>query len=369
MADQAKIPDVPEAAAPAPVAPAVTAAVSAVSEKAQETIAKTTEQVKEMTAKYGLLVLVGIVVAVILFFLAYWLYLYLSTRLTNKLTVTVAETKVPRKGTEVSKIKGGEFPPMSNGNRVTYSFWIYIHDINKFAGTEMRHVLHFGDQAMLGASPAVFLDGKLNKMYIRFDKSTGAATNFETRLTEIRSTTSTDPAVQEEKQAAGYYTTSGANTTYTDLNTNEDKKYDALLIDMSKRGIIIDYIPLQRWVHVAVVVNETVNEGYMAAYLDGELVKSISSVDKIKLSNGTNIAVSFQNLNLIKAGDLYLGGDIYNTDINKGFSGMVSKVTISNFDLNGEEIKRLYVQGPMDNLSSKLGLPAYGLRSPVYRVG
>lgn len=357
MADQAKTPEVLEAVAPAPVAPAVTAAVSAVSEKAQETIAKTTEKVKEATAKYGLLVLVGIVVAVILFFLAYWLYLYLSTRLTNKLTVTLAETKVPRKGTEVSKIKGGEFPPMTNGNRVTYSFWIYIHDINKFAGPEMRHVLHFGDENTVGASPIVFLDGKVNKLYIRFDKTNTAATEFETRLRALMAATSSDETIIEEKKMAAY---DGKAI------TNEQ---DALFIDLSKRGIIIDYIPLQRWVHVALVVNETVNQGYMAAYLDGELVKSISSNDKYTLSNTRSIPINFQNLNLMKAGDLYIGGDVYNTQINKGFAGMVSKVTISNYDLNGQEIKNIYVQGPMDNLTSKLGLPAYGVRSPIYRVG
>lgn len=357
MADQAKTPEVPEAAAPTPIAPAVTAAVSAVSEKAQETVAKTTEKVKEMTAKYGLLVLVGIVVAVILFVLAYWLYLYLSTRLTNKLTVTVAETKVPRKGTEVSKIKGGEFPPMSNGNRVTYTFWVYIHDINKFAGPEMRHVLHIGVENTIGSSPIVYLDGKTNKMYIRFDKTDTVATDFETRLEALKVTPATaDQTIKDDKKMAGF----------ENKNISEE---DALLIDLSKRGIIIDYIPLQRWVHVALVVNETVNQGYMAAYLDGELVQSISSIDKFTLSNSMTIPISFQNLNLIKAGDLYIGGDVYNSQINKGFSGMVSKVTISNYDLNGQEIRNIYVQGPMDNLTSKLGLPAYGLRNPVYRVG
>lgn len=362
MAEQANPLEVPEANAPAPapaapVAPAVTAAVSAVSEKAQETIAKTTEKVKEATAKYGLMVLVGIVVAVILFFLAYWLYMYLSTRLTNKLTVTIGETSVPRKATEVSKIKGGEFPPMTNGNRVTYTFWMYIHDINKFSGPEMRHVLHFGDENTMGASPVVFLDGKLNKLYIRFDKTDTAATNFEERITSMKTASPTDTGILEDKKLAGFENKAISND------------QDAILIDLAKRGIMIDYVPLQRWVHVALVVNETVNQGYMAAYLDGELVKSVSSSDKYTLSNSMTIPISFQSLNLMKAGELYIGGDVYNAQLNKGFSGMVSKVTISNYDLNGQEIKGIYVQGPMDNLSSKLGLPAYGVRSPIYRVG
>ena len=350
-------------AAPAPVpspVPAVTEAVSAVTEKAKETLAKTTEVVRETTAKYGLLVLVGIVVAVVLFFIAYLLYMYLSTRLTNKLTVLLPETKVPRKGTEVSVIKGGSLPPMSNGNRVTYSFWLYIHDINKFSGPEMRHILHFGDENLLGASPSVYLDGMTNKLYIRFDKTNGAATNFETRVDAIKAAqpANADPTVVAERTNAGY---SSATTTVS--------HQDAIHIDLATRGVVVDYVPLQRWVHVTIVVNETVNLGYISVYLDGELVKNVSSNDKITLGNGRSIPISFQNLALMKSGDLYIGGDVYNANINKGFSGIVSKVTVSNYDLNGEEIKRIYVQGPMDNLSSKLGLPAYGLRSPVYRLG
>lgn len=362
----------PEAKAPAPEVPATPAVVSAVTdaaskaasvvtEKAQETIAKTTEVVKETTAKYGLMVLVGIVVAVILFFIAYWLYLYLSTRLTNKLTTLIADTKVPRRGSEVSQISGGEFPPMTNGNRVTYSFWLYIHDISKFAGPEMRHVLHFGDEKLQGASPVVFLDGTLNKLYVRFEKTKGAATSFEDRVANLMKHPMNTPSTDD--------TNDKRNAGYENKPIPADKKMDAILIDLAQRGMVIDYVPLQRWVHVTIVVNETVNQGYMAAYLDGELVKTISSNDKLTLSSGRTIPVSFQNLNLAKSGSLYIGGDVYNSNINKGFSGMVSKVSISNYDLNGEEIKRIYVQGPMDNLTSKLGLPAYGLRSPVYRVG
>lgn len=327
-------------------------AASVVKEKTLSAVSTATEAVREATASYGLAILMAIVVAVILFFIAYWLYLYLSTRLTNKLTLLVSDTREPKKGIQVTEMKA-DMPALANGKRVTYTFWIYIHDINKFSGSEMRHVLHFGDERLQGASPAVYLDGTVNKLYVRFDKPTDAALSFEQRLAAL---TATNSSVQE-KTAAGFASTATVS------------REDAIKIDLATRGIVIDYIPLQRWVHVAIVVNETVNRGYMSAYLDGELVKVIGSNNKITLSNGRTIPVSYQNLNLIKPGNLYIGGDIYNTNLRKGFSGIISKVTITNFDLNGEEIKNIYVQGPIDNLTSKLGLPAYGLRSPIYKIG
>lgn len=317
----------------------------------KEGLAKGTEMVSEASGKFGVLLLVGIVVAAVLLFGAYVLYQYLSTRLTNKLAVMVPDSKIPRKGTELTKLDGAGLPPATNGNRATFMFWIYIHDINKFSGTELRHVLHRGEESLIGASPSVYLDGKLNRMYIRFDTTKETPTSFISNISAINNDVKTNP-----------------NSVWKNRIT-PDNQLDAIKADLSTRGIIIDYIPLQRWVHVSVVVNETVNKGYMSAYLDGELVKTVSSGDKIGLSNGTNMIASFQNLNLNKKGDVYVGGNLYNDNVSKGFSGIVSNIVFANFDMNGREVRDQYIQGPIKNLTSKLGLPAYGLRSPVYRVG
>jgi len=322
--------------------------------KVGETLSVATENLKDnvtsFTGRFGTTILIGIVVAAVLFMGAYILYTYLSSRLTNKLVVMVPDSKIPRKGTELTRLDGTAFPPSSNGNRSTFMFWIYIHDISKFSGDEMRHVLHRGEESTLGASPIVYLDGKANRMYVRFDKLQGDPTDFAGNVSAIM-----DDAISAESM---YYNRVAAGN-----------QLDAIKVDLSSRGIIIDYIPLQRWVHVAVVVNETVNKGYISAYLDGELVKTISSSDKIELSNGTGEYVVLQDLNLNKKGDIYIGGNLYNDNISRGFSGLVSKVTFANFDMNGREVREQYVTGPIDNLSSKLGLPAYGLRSPVYRIG
>lgn len=370
------------AAAPAPSAPpaptGVQATAAAVTGKVNETLNVASEKVgegltkgkaafAELTGKYGMMVFVGILVALVLLFIAYMLYLYLSRRLTNKLYVELADSVVPRKGTQVTKIDGGALPPSTNGNRATFLFWIYIHDIDLLSGEDLRHVLHRGDESTKGASPAVYLDGMKNRLYIRFAKDTDKTGSDFTTVgpTDLK---------EQIKRATDYSGTMDTDTEYVSILGTQriSNTLDAIKIDLATHGIVVDYVPLQRWVHVAVVVNETVNRGYITTYLDGEVVSSISSNDRVTLSAasaGKNINVNFTGLNLSKKGDIYIGGESYNENMPKGFSGLVSRVVFSNFDMNGEEVRDIYLRGPVENLTSKLGLPAYGVRSPIYKIG
>jgi len=72
--------------------------------------------------------------------------------------------------------------------------------------------------------------------------------------------------------------------------------------------------------------------------------------------------------NLTKRGDIWVGGSSTG-EAGQGFSGLTAKVAFANYDMNASEIYKEYLKGPVDNLTSKLGLPAYGLRSHVYRIG
>ncbi len=316
--------------------------------------------VRQATDTYGIMIVVGIIIAIVFFILAYLLYIYLAKKITNKIMIELPETILPRKGTVVHKIDGSYLPTQINGSRYTLMFWIYITDINMFAGEELRHVLHIGDEKLDSASPQVYLDGMTNKIYIRFAKDT----DTDKSLTLARAI---KRAKEYDYNAVGtaidteYKTLLGNNKITTDL--------DAIKVDLSTHGVIIEYVPLQRWVHVAIVVNETVNRGYITTYLDGEIVSSNTSDDTITLDNGKQLNINFTGLNLSKKGDLYIGGDIYNKHTPRGFSGLVSRVGVSNFDMNIREIKAKYLSGPVDNLSSKLGMPAYGVRNPIYKIG
>jgi len=316
------------------------------------------ESVKEFSGKYGITVFISIVIAALIFFVAYLLYTYISSVISNKILWIVPETKVPALGNIYTRASGDGIPTSLNGRRMSFSFWVYIHDINKYQGS-YRHILHRGDENPVGASPMVMLDKTLNKLYIRF----GSLDSNDTTATK-----KWDEIIYESKKSIATACAATLCTAGELAAINAVSDEDALLKDMATHGIIVDYVPLQRWVHISVIVNETVNRGNMYLYMDGELVKSISSSEKITLSNATTVQYSFQNLQLAKKGDIWLGGNAAGA-INVGFAGLVGKVGFTNYDMNAREVYKEYLKGPMDNLTSKLGLPAYGLRSPIYRVG
>jgi len=285
---------------------------------------------------FGLLIVAGLGI-----FVGYFLYSFLRKRFTSRSAFLAKETQVPVSCLELTKANGSEIPETSNGRRLTMCFWIYIHDLNRNAGM-YRHVFHRGDKSIQGASPLVFLDQNSNKLHIRFENENGSTASMN--MNAPWGSTATIPGA-----------------------TSADK----LAFDLATHGITIPYIPLQRWVHVAVVVNEDVNAGSFTYYIDSELVSVVQSGTPVEYATGDakqTVVRSFQNLNLSRKGDLWIGGSPYE-DTGPGFAGFVSRIQFFNYDLNASDVRGIYLAGPIDNLSSKLGLPAYGVRSPIYRIG
>ena len=281
---------------------------------------------------------------ILLFTISYVIYSYISGKLANKVLWIVPGSKVPILGTTENRISGEGIPTKLNGNRVTFMFWIYINDINEGNG-QFKHVLHRGDRSTANASPLVMLDETESKLYIRFS---GSKRGVDDKLNSVNK---------------------NWNEIINNYRRNFDNNSDALAADLSHHGIIVDYVPIQRWVHIAVVVNETINQGEISLYMDGELVKHISSNDTVKINDNRKLDTSydFQNLDLNKVGDIYVGGA--ETSENIGFSGLVGNIAFANYDMNARSIHNEYTKGPVDNLASKLGLPAYGVRNPLYRLG
>jgi hypothetical protein len=120
-------------------------------------------------------------------------------------------------------------------------------------------------------------------------------------------------------------------------------------------------------VHVGVVINENASGGMIMGYLDGELVKSVTT--GATGSVGTTPATAdITGLNLDKVGDVWIGGSP-SESVGPGFSGLVSKITFFNYDINAKDMYTDYLTGPIDSMMARLGLPAYGVRSPLYRLG
>lgn len=271
---------------------------------------------------FYLIIIVFLVAAII----AYFLYYIITDNILYQQKVDVEGTEVPIICNELSEFKITKVLPNSNGIKRSYGFWIYINDINKYAG-KYRHIAHLGENAaqIQGASPYIFLDNHTNSVHVRFAPKK-----------EPKSMSETD-------------------------TLNEIPDVDSLLTYDGKRcGITIQYVPVQRWVHIVIVVSDF-NGGIVYTYIDGEL----ADVDKARERKLVLHELNFEN----KVGSLFVGGSVSNSTINAtGFSGLLSKFSLYNYDLNKNDIYKEYSRGPLNGLLTSLGIVSYGLRNPVYKL-
>jgi hypothetical protein len=277
-------------------------------------------------------------IALLLFlavFIGLVLYYLLSENVLNQQNVIIDGTDKPILCNELTEFKILKNLDNSNGKKRTIAFWIYIDDINKYAGDNYRHIFHIGlkDKDIKNSSPYFILDKNSNKMFLRFspveDKLDGTA--FDT--------------------------------------LNNTKDINNLLYDGDTiTGVEIEYIPIQRWVHVAVSINDSY-DGSITIFIDGELSKVVDTeyVNKNKNFSGKKLNIS--KLNLTSNGSLWTGGNINDSAKGlTGFSGLISKVSIYNYDLNKNDVYKEYSNGPFNGLLSRLGLDGYGLRNPIYKL-
>jgi len=274
----------------------------------------------------GLLVVILLAVGT-----SYIIYMLLGKLLFAKYKTVVEGTKIPVVGNKLSKFEA-KLAEMSNGNRMSYSFWIYLNDMNKNKG-KFKNVACVSDNKdtleVFNCSPHIFIDKNNNSLYVRF-------------------------AVKNDKS-------------FTFLPNDNDGLYRYM-----KSGISIDYIPLQRWVHVAVVCNSDTFKTTLYAYVDGDLVKSVSNNDNFKLAveptNVNGVTASLSNINLNVTDYLYVGNDITDIANGPGFSGLLSTFTAYNYELNQSDVYDIYKNGPITGLLARMGLGLYGVRSPIYKL-
>jgi len=316
------------------------------------------------------LLIVGIAAAFVTAYILYWI---ITKSIVGQQSYLVPETSVPILATSENKYTASTIPASLNGHRSSLCFWIYIYDINKFMGS-YRHVLHRGDETddVTTASPYIYIDANTNAMHISF--ATNRVTNTFGPETIGSAYLSTDAA----KTARNCYNDTSAGS--VPVSSDAIAKYI-----QSVRGTTIDYVPLQRWVHIGIVVNEELNGGTITTYVDGEMAKTVSSnsaytgapITSIPTNNpsvsynviGTGLkpTLNIIDVNLDRAGSIYTGGSI-GSQVGPGFSGMLSKIQFFNYDMNAADIYNNYLKGPVDSVLVNFGLPAYGLRSPIYRM-
>jgi hypothetical protein len=300
-----------------------------------DTISNSTEAIKEGLAPYledSSTVLYGLIILLLVaLIVGYLLYVLITDNVIYQQKVLVEGTETPVLCNDMSEFKITQHLSNTNGKRRTYAFWIYINDINKYAGDQYRHIAHIGTdhKSIVDASPYIILDKMSNKIHVRL-------------------------APTDDKNIS--------NNTLIGLKLNDIEYIDDLLKYSTNKvcGFTINYVPIQRWVHVAFALTDN-NNGSIYIYIDGELV------DIKENKPGFNINIA--ELKLDNKGDLFVGGNANDTENGvTGFSGLLSKFTIFNYDLNQNDIYKEYNSGPFSGMLSSLGLSSYGLRSPIYKV-
>jgi hypothetical protein len=319
--------------------------VANVSDKVTNTASNLMSQVSTagqmLQTSNGLLIVGAIISIFVLMVIVLAFYWMINRTINNRKKYVIPETKVPIVASKLQSFDASLVPAPGNGKRVSFTFWIYIHDMNKYQGL-YKNVLYRGDVSSSTAtsSPVVLLDSTTNKMHIMFG------------------TEKPDP-YEGKKNNIGI----GVNGVSGELSKEREVKYL-----VATRGITIDYIPIQRWVHIGIVVNEEINGGAITAYV---VSRTEADNSVVLQAEGTTLGavetkLDIQNMNLDKRGNIYIGGST--ESIVQGFSGLLSRLTFYNYDLNVRDMYNSYMEGPVDGLATKIGA-AYGVRTPIYRLG
>lgn len=206
-----------------------------------------------------------------------------------------------------------QLPPTLNGQEYSYSFWLYLVQYDPASSP----IMLFGrgvQPGKVGGSPLSYLDNNTNKMYISVAKSS-------TVLTET---------IDQVKGSSNYVTG------------------------------VVDYVPLQRWVNVTFVIQDYL----MTIFMDGDMytVRNVTDAPDV----GTAVTTTTGTTTKIfgpTSGDITVG------DSSPQPKAFMSQLKFYNFALTQRDIKSCYASGPTsDSSMNLLGIPAYGIRSPMYRI-
>ena len=282
-----------------------------------------------------------VVLLVIAAFVCYILYYIITDTVINQQKILIPGTEMPIICTEHRVFPFTQKLESGNGNKRTYCFWIYIFDINAAAG-QYRHIAHIAKKnasdnyAVRDSTIYIRLVTDRNRIQVRF------------------------PLDKDD-----------------DVNIKHNSPDDEFLVSTSKKivtGVEIEYIPLQRWVHVGIVIND-IGGGTFNVFIDGNYLKTENNQTVQDLNNKNSNRsyytesdyLNVSRLNLNNEGELHIGGDKVGSTM-YGFSGLVSKFSIFNYDMNRNDIYKEYSAGPMKGVLASMGLSAYGIRNPIYKI-
>lgn len=310
---------------------------------AKQAVSGVLGKLTEFTGESTLVVI--LIIAFALLFII--VIIYISFKIKSASLQGKRMTTVPLKLDKMTaplEVPGGLLPTPMVGLEYSYSFWMYIENLDQTAGS--HKLLFYRGEAdnLTNANPVVMMDGLSNKLYIA--------------VKTTNSSLSSANLPQPSGNASVTY--EGDLGNITKFNCFNNKFSNTCNSYENKHVIIpIDYVPIQRWVHVLF----TIDNKLITVYMDGEIY-SVKSVDEMKTMKKLN-----ENLVLDKTtGAMFIGK---NPKMGNGatMTGYLSRMEFYNYALSLNDVKRIYSAGPLKRgLLSMLGLNNYGVRAPIYRL-
>ena len=246
--------------------------------------------------------------------------LYIVVRVRRSDLESVRVIKRPRSLSQhgASPFVFDKLPALTNGQEYCISFWLYLAEFEHTSGDKLI-VRRAGGASELG-SPVVYLDRGTNALRVALLTSHGA------------------PLGDAAAELAGLHAAG----------------------HLRHLVATVDYVPLQRWVNYAVVVQD----GLLSVYQDGDLY----TVENVRDLEAPGDALSRPVL-APSRGALYVGATDWAPTRVRGF---LSGMRFYNHAPSQADVRAQYARGPASvagNMLARIGIPEYGLRSPLYRVG
>jgi hypothetical protein len=241
------------------------------------------------------------------------------------------------------EILGTDLPTQTIGNQFSYSFWIYTNQFTQ-TGENNKLVFYRGQKDTIStANPIVMMDANTSKLQFV--------------LKTIGSTlTSTDANIKYQNLKDIVEQNYFMNTNIKNDTENSNKHL----------VITVNSVPLNRWVHYALCVNDNV----ITLFVDGELyaVKTVDNFIQMKpieydyrkkpITINTPIDES--------TGNVYIGRNP-NIAGKTSIEGYFSKLEVFNHALTTADVSKIYRNSPYSKSLYTVG-GRYGFRTPIYRI-
>ena len=283
--------------------------------------------------KAAIFAVIGVIVILFVLVILYITFAMKSSNMQGKVLNDTPIYLKDKVDTEI--IDARNIPQTISGREYSYAVWIYVKEFTQEVNNLNHSLIMYRGMpdTITSANPIIFMDALSNKLYVvvKTDQSTINTSNLNDVI------------------ANNWFISTNPNLTESESNKH--------LI------IAVDYVPLQRWVHVGLVVDNKI----MSLYLDGDLY-SVKSIDEFKGIRSSGNSVNYNLVVSRTDGDVFIGKNP-KASINKTINGYVGKLEFFNYALSTEEIKKSYNNGPIGKSAlSWLGITQYGVRSPVYKI-